>query len=79
MNFNLVSSLLAVSSVHDTVHIFKLGQRATSKNNTEASNSNQSLARVTVPRFCFLMVANQQYKEYRRFFRDDIARYGDFL
>jgi len=25
MNFNLVSTLLAVSSAHDTVHIFKLG------------------------------------------------------
>ncbi|KAF8800660.1 p450-domain-containing protein [Phlegmacium glaucopus] len=42
MNFNLVSSLLAVSSVHDTVHIFKLGQQPASKNNSEASNSNQS-------------------------------------
>ncbi|KAF8814428.1 WD40 repeat-like protein [Phlegmacium glaucopus] len=41
MNFNLVSSLLAVSSVHDTVHIFKLGQQPASKNNSEASNSNQ--------------------------------------
>lgn len=27
MNFNLVGSLLAVSSAHDTVHIFKLGNR----------------------------------------------------
>ncbi|KAF9030616.1 WD40 repeat-like protein [Panaeolus papilionaceus] len=27
MNFNLVSTLLAVSSAHDTVHIFKLGKR----------------------------------------------------
>lgn len=27
MNFNLVSTLLAVSSAHDTVHIFKLGQQ----------------------------------------------------
>jgi len=27
MNFNLVSTLLAVSSAHDTVHIFKLGNR----------------------------------------------------
>lgn len=25
MNFNAVSTLLAVSSAHDTVHIFKLG------------------------------------------------------
>lgn len=31
MNFNLVSSLLAVSSAHDTVHIFKLGSGGTSK------------------------------------------------
>lgn len=31
INFNLVSTLLAVSSAHDTVHIFKLGpQKATS-------------------------------------------------
>lgn len=27
VNFNLVSTLLAVSSAHDTVHIFKLGSR----------------------------------------------------
>lgn len=27
MSFNLVSTLLAVSSAHDTVHIFKLGQQ----------------------------------------------------
>lgn len=27
MNFNLVGTLLAVSSAHDTVHIFKLGNR----------------------------------------------------
>ncbi|CAA7257425.1 unnamed protein product [Cyclocybe aegerita] len=30
MNFNLVSTLLAVSSAHDTVHIFKLGNRDSS-------------------------------------------------
>ncbi|KAF8800690.1 hypothetical protein BYT27DRAFT_7199888, partial [Phlegmacium glaucopus] len=30
------------ASVHDTVHIFKLGQQPTSKNNSEASNLNQS-------------------------------------
>jgi len=40
MNFNLVSTLLAVSSVHDTVHIFKLGQQAASKNGSETSNWN---------------------------------------
>ncbi|KAF8800656.1 hypothetical protein BYT27DRAFT_6830950 [Phlegmacium glaucopus] len=33
----------------------------------------------TVPRFCFLTVANQQHREYRRFFRDDALCYGDFL
>ena len=44
MNFNLVSTLLAVSSVHDTVHIFKLGQQAASKNGGEASNWNSSSA-----------------------------------
>ncbi|KAF8800680.1 hypothetical protein BYT27DRAFT_7199861 [Phlegmacium glaucopus] len=41
MDFNLVLSLLAASSVHDTVHIFKLGQQAASKNNSETSNLNQ--------------------------------------
>ena len=41
MNFNLVSTLLAVSSVHDTVHIFKLGA---SKNGGETSNGNASSA-----------------------------------
>ncbi|KAF8809641.1 hypothetical protein BYT27DRAFT_7337085 [Phlegmacium glaucopus] len=41
MSFNLVSSL-AVNSVHDTVHIFKLGQQSASKNNSGASNLNQS-------------------------------------
>ena len=41
MNFNLVSTLLAVSSVHDTVHIFKLGA---SKNVGETSNGNSSSA-----------------------------------
>ncbi|KAI0074229.1 WD40 repeat-like protein [Panus rudis PR-1116 ss-1] len=30
INFNLVSTLLAVSSAHDTVHIFKLGPRSAS-------------------------------------------------
>jgi autophagy-related protein 18 len=38
MNFNLVSSLLAVSSAHDTVHIFKLGpQKSSSKTETPSS------------------------------------------
>lgn len=42
INFNLVSSLLAVSSAHDTVHIFKLGgqqQRASSSSGSAASTS----------------------------------------
>ena len=40
MNFNLVSTLLAVSSVHDTVHIFKLG----ASKNDETSNGSPSSA-----------------------------------
>ena len=45
MNFNLVLTLLAVSSVHDTVHIFKLGQQSVSKKNGgEASSWSSSLA-----------------------------------
>ncbi|KAF8156581.1 WD40 repeat-like protein [Crassisporium funariophilum] len=43
MNFNLVSTLLAVSSAHDTVHIFKLGSRdlqgASSKAPSETASS----------------------------------------
>ena len=31
MNFNVVGSLLAVSSAHDTVHVFKLGGSAGGK------------------------------------------------
>ena len=44
MNFNLVSTLLAVSSVHDTVHIFKLGGSKNSgeKNSGETSSGNSS-------------------------------------
>ncbi len=37
MNFNLVSTLLAVSSAHDTVHIFKIGAQ-------KASGSSGSLS-----------------------------------
>ena len=34
MNFNAMSTLLAVSSAHDTVHIFKLGsQKASASTN----------------------------------------------
>lgn len=37
MNFNNMSTLLAVSSAHDTVHIFKLGpQRSSSSNGKSA-------------------------------------------
>ena len=40
INFNLVSTLLAVSSAHDTVHIFKLGpQKAGSGSNSASSKS----------------------------------------
>ncbi|RDB18738.1 Autophagy-related protein 18 [Hypsizygus marmoreus] len=40
INFNLVSSLLAVSSAHDTVHIFKLGpQRPASSKSIEPPSS----------------------------------------
>ena len=40
MNFNLVSTLLAVSSMHDTVHIFKLG--ASKSGGGESSNGSNS-------------------------------------
>ena len=40
MNFNLVSTLLAVSSMHDTVHIFKLG--ASKSGGGEKSNGDSS-------------------------------------
>ena len=36
MNFNAMSTLLAVSSAHDTVHIFKLGSQKGS--NSSSSN-----------------------------------------
>ncbi|KAK2464078.1 hypothetical protein APHAL10511_003908 [Amanita phalloides] len=43
MNFNQVSTLLAVSSAHDTVHIFKLGsQKASTSNGTSASSSSDA-------------------------------------
>jgi autophagy-related protein 18 len=38
MNFNLVSTLLAVSSAHDTVHIFKLGGAAAGSSKSSASS-----------------------------------------
>ena len=37
INFNVVSSLLAVSSAHDTVHIFKLGPQKAAPRPTPAS------------------------------------------
>jgi autophagy-related protein 18 len=37
ITFNVMSTLLAVSSAHDTVHIFKLGQRGASKKSSEPS------------------------------------------
>jgi autophagy-related protein 18 len=44
MNFNLVSTLLAVSSVHDTVHIFKLGvsKNGGGKSDGDSSSANTS-------------------------------------
>jgi autophagy-related protein 18 len=39
LNFNVVSTLLAVSSAHDTVHIFKLGSGRS--NSTSSSNSSR--------------------------------------
>ncbi|KAJ3566655.1 hypothetical protein NP233_g6860 [Leucocoprinus birnbaumii] len=45
MNFNLVGTLLAVSSAHDTVHIFKLGNRG--KSGKEASGTLSSASSVS--------------------------------
>jgi autophagy-related protein 18 len=45
MNFNLVGTLLAVSSAHDTVHIFKLGNRGKG-GNTGGSSSSASVASI---------------------------------
>lgn len=40
VNFNAVSTLLAVSSAHDTVHIFKLGQhKAWASSATDADST----------------------------------------
>jgi autophagy-related protein 18 len=39
MNFNVVSTLLAVSSAHDTVHIFKLGAHKVGVSASSASSS----------------------------------------
>ncbi|KAG6916534.1 hypothetical protein DXG01_006475, partial [Tephrocybe rancida] len=44
ISFNLVSSLLAVSSAHDTVHIFKLGpQKAAAKPSGQTSSPPESV------------------------------------
>jgi autophagy-related protein 18 len=45
MNFNVVSTLLAVSSAHDTVHIFKLGPQKASppKNGQQPSSPEGSI------------------------------------
>ena len=39
MNFNIVSTLLAVSSAHDTIHVFKLGPQKSSGGNGKSSGS----------------------------------------
>jgi autophagy-related protein 18 len=44
INFNLVSSLLAVSSAHDTVHIFKLGPQQQQQQRASSSSSSGSAA-----------------------------------
>jgi len=42
LNFNVVSTLLAVSSAHDTVHIFKLGSGRSANNNNTSNTSSSS-------------------------------------
>ena len=46
MNFNSVGSLLAVSSAHDTVHIFKLGgqHKVSSASSVSSSDGDSSYA-----------------------------------
>jgi len=44
MNFNLVGTLLAVSSAHDTVHIFKLGNRGNGTREKDGTWSPSSYA-----------------------------------
>jgi autophagy-related protein 18 len=41
LNFNVVSTLLAVSSAHDTVHIFKLGSGRSSGNSSNSSSRDE--------------------------------------
>ena len=42
LNFNVVSTLLAVSSAHDMVHIFKLGSGRSANNNNTSNTSSSS-------------------------------------
>lgn len=41
ITFNVVSTLLAVSSAHDTVHIFKLSPQKSSSSSTSSTKSGQ--------------------------------------
>ncbi|TFK72835.1 WD40 repeat-like protein [Pluteus cervinus] len=49
MNFNMVSSLLAVSSAHDTIHIFKLDTRSSSSSSSDSISSKDSRASESSP------------------------------
>jgi len=42
MNFNIVGTLLAVSSAHDTVHIFKLGNQGKGMREKDGTSSSSS-------------------------------------
>jgi autophagy-related protein 18 len=42
LNFNVVSTLLAVSSAHDTVHIFKLGGGRSSSSSSNSSRDDHA-------------------------------------
>ncbi|GLB39396.1 putative WD40 repeat-like protein [Lyophyllum shimeji] len=49
INFNLVSSLLAVSSAHDTVHIFKLGPQKAGGGGAEKSGERERAGQTSPP------------------------------
>lgn len=49
MNFNVVGSLLAVSSAHDTVHIFKLGRREGGEKGLERDRDQGSVTSISSP------------------------------
>lgn len=49
MNFNIVSTLLAVSSAHDTIHVFKLGPQKSSNGNGKSSSSQSGLTSPSSP------------------------------